>query len=128
MLKMLLVEEKTPFRVALYRLLQNHFPKAEIASANTCLEAEQRVALSVPDFIFINAHVGSEKGLDFVNRIKPKYSTIKFLVLADNDLPEYYVAAYRAGADFFLPKDQWSGEKMIALVETLLMEGAYDGR
>lgn len=121
MLRILLVEEKTPFRDALQQLLQNRFPNADVTAVDTCEEAEEKIALLVPEFVFINIHLSTAKGLEVVRKAKIKHSGITFLALADSDLPEYHVASRRSGADFFVPRDQWSGEKMIALVDTLLV-------
>ncbi len=127
MLRILLVEEKTPFRDALQQLLQNRFPNADIKAVDTCEEAEEKIALLVPEFVFINIHLSTGKGLEVVRKAKIKHSGITFLALADSDLPEYHVASRRSGVDFFVPKDQWSGDKMIALVDTILMAADDDG-
>jgi len=126
-LRIFLVEEKTPFRDALQQLLQNRFPHADITAVDTCEEAEKQIALLVPEFVFINIHLSTGKGLEVVRKAKIKHSGITFLALTDSDLPEYHVASRRSGADFFVPKDQWSGEKMIALVDTILMEADDNG-
>lgn len=117
-----MVEEKTPFRDALQQLLQNQFPNADVTAVDTCEEAEQNVAFLAPEFVFINIHLSTKKGLELVRKVKTKNSAITFLTLADYDLPEYRVASKRSGADFFIPRDQWSGEKVIALLDAILME------
>lgn len=125
MLRILLVEAKTPFRDALQQLLQNRFPNADVTAVDTCEEAKEKIAVLVPEFVFISIHLSTGKGFEVVRKAKIKHSAITFLALADSDLPEYRVASRRSGADFFVPKDQWSGEKIIALVDTILME-AHD--
>jgi DNA-binding NarL/FixJ family response regulator len=125
MLRILLAEKKTPFRNALQQLLQNRFPNANITAVDSCKDAEEMIASLVPDLVFINIHLSSGKGFEVVR--KTKTPTITFLALADYDLPEYHVASRRSGADYFVPKDQWSGEKMLALVDTILMEADTDG-
>ena len=54
-------------------------------------------------------------------KIKNACPATTIVAIADDDLPEYRVASRRADIDYFVPKDQWSADKILALVETILL-------
>ena len=121
MLRILIVDENTPFRESLQILLQGRFPDAVIEIADTCEDAEKKIVSVCPEIAFLNIHLTAGKALEWVQGVKRRYPALMIMALADNDLPEYHVASRRSGVDFFVPKDQWSGAKMLALVESILM-------
>jgi DNA-binding NarL/FixJ family response regulator len=123
MLRILVVDTFTPFRESLQSLLQDKFTDAVIKSVETCMGAEKEMSLFSPEIVFINIHLSTGKGFELARMIKRRYPAITILALADSDLPEYHVASRRCGIDFFVPKDQWPVEKMLALVDSILMNG-----
>ena len=43
-------------------------------------------------------------------------------ILTSYDLPEYKAAAEKSGVEHMVPKDEWTGEDMVALVHTILTD------
>ena len=123
MLRILIVDENSPFRESLQVLLHDRFPDAVIEVVDTCEDAEKKIVVLSPGIAFLNIHLTDGKALEWARGVKQRYPAIMIMALADNDLPEYHVASRRSGVDFFVPKDQWSGGKMLALVESMLMNG-----
>jgi len=80
----------------------------------------------VPDFspnlIFLEMHLPSESGLDLARHIKIDHPDIIIVILTSYDLPEYQAAAKQSGVEHLVPKDDWTGEDMIALVQTILTD------
>ncbi len=122
MLQILLVDESNPFRDALKHLLQNRYPESVVEQVATCRESEEKIASMAPHIVFINIHLTDGKALALAKTIKSLHPDITLMGMADCDLPEYHVASRRAGIDFFVPRDQWTGEKLLALVDSILMK------
>ena len=121
MLQILLVDESSPYLDSLKNLLQNRYPESVVELVGSCQEAENRIASKIPHILFVNIHLSSGKGLDLAKSIKSAHPGITLMALADYDLPEYHVASRRADVDFFVPKDQWTGEKLLGLVDSICM-------
>ena len=75
-----------------------------------------------PDLLFIEIHLPSESGLDLARQIKIDHPDIIIVILTSYDLPEYQAAAKESGVAHLVPKDDWTGEDMIALVHTILAD------
>lgn len=120
MLRILVVDTHTAFRDSLTRLLANRFSDAVVATADTCGEGRERIAACAYHMAFVNIHLDSGNGLEMARELKMQHPGVTTLALADCDLPEYHVAIRRASIDFFIPKDQWSSEKMLALVDSIV--------
>ena len=75
-----------------------------------------------PNLIFMEIHLPSESGLDLARQIKHDHPEIIIVILTSYDLPEYQTAAEKSGVEHLVPKDDWTGEDMIALVHTILAD------
>ena len=75
-----------------------------------------------PDLIFLEIHLPSESGLDLARQIKHDHPEIIIVILTSYDLPEYEAAAKKSGIEHLVPKDDWTGEDMVALVHTILAD------
>ena len=83
-------------------------------------EALQKVETLGPDLIFMDIKLPGENGLDLTKKIRADYPKIIIIILTSYDLPEYRQAAYQYGAKYFISKGLWSGEEILALVESIL--------
>jgi len=72
--------------------------------------------------IFLEIHLPSESGLDLARQIKIDHPEIIIVMLTSYDLPEYRAAALESGVAHLVPKDDWTGEDMIALLDTILTD------
>ena len=75
-----------------------------------------------PNLIFMEIHLPSESGLDLARQIKIDQPEVIMVILTSYDLPEYKTAAEESGIEHLIPKDDWTGEDMIALVHTILAD------
>ena len=75
-----------------------------------------------PNLIFLDIHLPSENGLDLARRIKIDHPEIIIAMLTSVDLPEYKAAAEESGVEHLVPKDDWTGEDMVALLDTILTD------
>ena len=79
-----------------------------------------------PDLIFMEIHLPDETGLDLAARIKAHHPDIIIVILTSYDLPEYKTAIEESGVEHMVPKDDWTGEDMIALVQSIISDLKLD--
>jgi CheY-like chemotaxis protein len=126
MFKILIVDPNGPFRRSLKKVLANRFPFADIQEAADGPEGLQIVEADHPDLIFMEIHLPDETGLDLAARIKAHHPDIIIVILTSYDLPEYKTAIEESGVEHMVPKDDWTGEDMIALVQSIISDLKLD--
>lgn len=120
MFKILIVDPNDPFRQSLKKVLVNRFPSVDIQEAADGNEGLQKVEDFHPHLIFLEIHLPAETGLELAGRIKADHPNIIIVILTSYDLPEYQAAAEKMEVEHIVPKDDWTGEDMIALVQSIL--------
>ena len=126
MFKILIVDPNDPFRQSLKKVLVNRFPSVDIQEAADGNEGLQKVEVFHPHLIFVEIHLPAESGLDLAGRIKADHPDIIIVILTSDDLPEYQTAAEKMRIEHIVPKDDWTGEDMIALVRSILSDLEMD--
>jgi DNA-binding NarL/FixJ family response regulator len=121
----LIVEDNATFRRSLKELLCNRFPSMTVEEAVDGEEALQKIDASIPDLIFMDIKLPGESGLHVTKRVKSKYPKMKVIVLTYFDSPEHREAAFRCGANHFLPKGS-SIEEIVQLVQCIVSEKGFD--
>lgn len=127
MFKILIVDPNAPFRQSLKRVLLNKFPFVDIKEAVDGEAGADEVVTFHPNLIFLEFHLTEESGLDLARRIKADHPEIVIIILTSYYLPEYHTAANESGIEHMIPKDDWTGEDMIALVQSILSDFNGDG-
>jgi DNA-binding NarL/FixJ family response regulator len=115
----LIVEDNSTFRQSLKDMLRERYPIMKFGEASDGAEALQIIKTLLPDLIFMGIRLPGENGLEITRKIKRDYPQARVIILANYDLAEYRDAAYRYGADFFLPKNSSTWEEITALVESI---------
>ena len=126
MFKILIVDPNDPFRRSLKKVLVNRFPFVDIQEAVDGYEGLQKVEAFHPNLIFLEIHLPAETGLELASRIKADHPDIIIVILTSYDLPEYKIAVEQSGVEHMVPKDDWTGEDMIALVRSILSDLKLD--
>jgi CheY-like chemotaxis protein len=126
MFKILIVDPNDPFRRSLKKVLVSRFPFVDVQEAADGYEGLQKVEAFQPDLIFLEIHLPAETGLDLAGRIKADHPDIIIVILTSYDLPEYKIAIEKSGVEYMVPKDDWTGEDMIALVQSILTDLKID--
>lgn len=122
MFKILIVDPNDPFRRSLKKVLVSRFPFADIQEASDGNGGMELVQGFNPNLIFLEIHLPSQSGLDLARQIKTAHPEIIVVILTSYDLPEYKAAAVQSGVEHLVPKDEWTGEDMIALVHSILAD------
>ena len=122
MFKILIIDPNVPFRRSLKKILINRFPFIDIQEASDGTEGMDKVNTYDANLIFLEIHLPAQSGLDLARRIKTDHPEIIVVILTSYDLPEYQTAAQESGIEHLVPKDDWTGEDMIALVQSIFTD------
>ena len=124
MFKIVIVEDSEVYRQSLKETLANRFPSACLEEAADGARAWRLIEAAPPNLVFVDIRLPGESGLDLTKRIKRSYAHISVIIITNYDLPEYREAAFRYGADYFLPKESSTWEEMTRIVESVVSGAA----
>lgn len=120
MYKILIIDSNTLFRKSLGKSLYARFPAVEIQETGSGAEGLRKVDEFAPQLIFIDIHLSDISGFDFAKKIKIAHPEIIITTFTSFDSPEYQAAAAACGVEYLIPKDDWSSEKILEFVESVL--------
>ncbi|MBC8466798.1 MAG: response regulator transcription factor [Deltaproteobacteria bacterium] len=121
MSKVLIVEDNDTFRHTLRSLLHSRFSAMAFEEARDGREALQKTNDFLPNLILMDIKPPGDSGLALTKQIKNKFPEIIIILLTNYDLPEYRMAAYESGADYFLGKGSSTAEEILRLVDSILV-------
>ena len=122
MFRILIIDPNTPFRESLRKIINGRFPTIEIQEAAAGAEGLAKLNTFTPLLIFIDIYLPDRNGLDLARKIKVSYPQTIVAIFARYDSPEYQAAANDSGVEHLIPKDDWTGEDILALVESILLD------
>ena len=122
MFRILIIDPNTPFRESLRKIIHDRFPRIEIQEAAAADEGLRRLNTFTPLLVFIDIYLPDRNGLDLAKKIKASHPEIIIAIFARYDSPEYQTAANDSGVEHLIPKDDWSGEDILALVESIFSD------
>ncbi|WP_043621137.1 response regulator [Nonomuraea candida] len=105
MIKVLLVDDHAIVRTGLRLLLETAPGLTTAGEAADGLEAVRQCHALRPDVVLMDLYLPELDGVAATARITGELPEVKVLALSTFDLEEHVVAALRAGASGFLPKD-----------------------
>ncbi|MBW2368661.1 MAG: response regulator [Deltaproteobacteria bacterium] len=120
MLKTLIVEKNEGFRDSLIKFLGEQFSTMAFEMASTGKEALEKFPLFCPQLVFVDIHLPGGNGLQLARRIREKNAGTVIVMLADQDGPEYRLAANKVGANHFVSKGGASVDALIGLVGAIV--------
>ncbi|OEU60493.1 MAG: hypothetical protein BBJ57_08635 [Desulfobacterales bacterium PC51MH44] len=119
---MLIIDPNTPFRESLRKIIHDRFPRIEIQEAAAADEGLRKLNTFTPLLVFIDIYLPDRNGLDLAKKIKASHPEIIIAIFARYDSPEYQTAANDSGVEHLIPKDDWTGEDILALVESIFLD------
>jgi DNA-binding NarL/FixJ family response regulator len=122
MFRILIIDPNTPFRESLRKIINGRFPTIEIQEAAAGAEGLAKLNTFAPLLIFIDIYLPDKNGLDLARKIKASHPEIIVAIFARYDSPEYQAAANDSGVEHLIPKDDWTGEDILALVESIFLD------
>jgi DNA-binding NarL/FixJ family response regulator len=122
MFRILIIDPNTPFRESLRKIINNRFPTIEIQEAAAADEGLRKLNTFTPLLVFIDIYLPDRNGLDLAKKIKASHPEIIIAIFTRYDSPEYQTAANDSGVEHLIPKDDWTGEDILALVESIFSD------
>lgn len=106
----LVVEDHETLRFALVSWLQWRFPGSEVFSAASGEEALEHIDAFSPDLVLMDITLPGIDGIEATRQIKTRKPAISVVVLTTHDTPQHRLAAARAGATRYIPKEDFETE------------------
>lgn len=120
MFKILIIDPNIPFKQSLKKLLVKHFPDIGVEVAGDGNTGLKKIETFHPHLILLEIHLGENSGLTLARKIKSEHPDVIIALLTSYDIPEYHAAAKDSGIEHLVPKDQWTGEDIVALVQSII--------
>ena len=128
MLRILIIDPNIPFRESLGKIINDRFPGIEIQESGAADEGLRKLKTYAPQLIFIDIYLPDRNGLNLAKEIKTSFPESRIAIFARYDSPEYQAAANDSGVEHLIPKDDWTGEDILALVESILLDDGTSRR
>ncbi len=104
-IKVFLVDDHAVVRDGLRLLLESEGDMEVLGDAANGREAVQKVSMLKPDVVIMDIAMPELNGIDAIQQIKKRQSSVQILVLSMHSSPEHVFRAFRAGAHGYLLKE-----------------------
>ncbi len=104
-IKVFLVDDHAVVRDGLRLLIQSEQDMEVLGDAANGREAVQRAIMLRPEVVIMDVAMPELNGIDAIQQIKKRHSSIQILVLSMHSSPEHVFRAFRAGASGYLLKE-----------------------
>ena len=122
MISILIIDPNIPFQQSLKKLLRKHFPHAAVDVACDGQEGLRETAALHPQIILLEIHLPGNSGLELAGQVKSIQPEAIIALLTSYNLPEYEAAAKQAGIEHLIPKDEWTGDDIVGLVQSIISD------
>jgi len=123
--RIVLVDDNVFFRHSLHDMLHNRFPEIDIHQARNSEKFLTILENFSPDILFLDFQFHDTDGLKLVQRIRRDHPAIVIVILTEYDMNEYRSATLMAGGNYIVPKTLWTGNEILALVGTILINKGF---
>ena len=104
------------------KLLLKHFPHVCVDVAASGPEGLGKINAVDPQFILLEIHLPDNSGLDLAGQVKSAHPEAIIALLTSYNSPEYETAAKNAGIEHLIPKDEWTGDDIVGLVQSIVSD------
>jgi len=122
MSRILVIDDNELYRKALESMIVSRLPEATIKGASDNREGLKTAETFRPHMVLVDIHPMDAGGQAIAKTIKALNQDTVIIGFTDYDLPEYRAAMAECGIGYSIPKDTWSGEDILRLIESLLPE------
>ena len=121
----MVVDDSLQFASAVGQFLACNGNFEVLACANSGGEALARASTERPDLMFIDIRMPGMNGLAVTSLIKEREAATKIVMMTLEDSEEHRIGAMAAGADAFLPKDNFA-HGFHAVLELLFATSSFN--
>jgi DNA-binding NarL/FixJ family response regulator len=118
----LIIDPNIPFQQSLKKLLRKHFPHAAIEVACNGQEGLRKTGTLQPQLILLEIHLPGNSGLELAGGFKSIHPQAVIALLTSYHSPEYESATKQAGIEYVIPKDEWTGDDIVGLVQSIVSD------
>ena len=122
MINILIIDPNIAFQQSLKKLLCKHFPHAAIEVACIGQEGLRKTGTLQPQLILLEIHLPGNSGLELAGQVKSIQPQAVIALLTSDNSPEYETAAKQAGIEHVIPKDEWTGDDIVRLVQSIVSD------
>ena len=122
MINLLIIDPNVPFQQSLKKLLRKHFPHVGVDVACNGQEGLQKARAIHPQLILLEIHLPGNSGLELAGKVKSIQPEAIIALLTSYHSPEYETAAKQAGVEHLIPKDEWTGDDIVGLVQSIVSD------
>ena len=118
----LLLYEKDGFiSKELIQIIQSHFSQVDIKTVLSCEECLAELRDSTPDILMLGSNVSDCDGFDLIVQTRKMHPGVCIILITDYDIDEYRKDAILRGASHIVSKELWTGNEIVALINTILI-------
>ena len=122
MINIIIIDPNVPFQQSLKKLLLKHFPHIGVDAAVSGPEGLGKINAVRPQLILLEIHLPGNSGLELASQIKSMHPGAVIAMLTSDNSPEYETAAKDAGIEHLIPKDEWTGNDIVGLVQSIVSD------
>ena len=122
MINLLIIDPNVPFQQSLKKLLRKHFPHIDVDVACNGQEGLRKTGALHPHLILLEIHLPGTSGLELAGQVKSIQPKAVIALLTSYNSPEYETAARQAGIEYLIPKDEWTGDDIVRLVQSIVSD------
>ena len=105
----------------LVQIIQNRFAHIVVKMVISCDECLTELRNFSPDIVMLGASVSDCNALDMVGQIREMRPGVCIILITDYNIDEYRKDAILKGANHIISKELWTGDEILALINTILM-------
>jgi DNA-binding NarL/FixJ family response regulator len=119
LIRVLIADASPTYHDVVCRLLATAPEVCVLGCTTNCQETLDAVAAMHPDLVLVDTDLVRPNGLETARRIKLSPDAPLVVILARDDLPDYWAAAASIGVDGFIVKAELS-ERILPMLEALV--------
>lgn len=121
MSRLLLVEKNTFIRESLSQILQARFPSLVVREGILNGDFLGSMGDFRPDILILGIADNDGNGLKSIEQIRKQYPSTVIILFTAYEVEEYRKAAVQRGANYIISKESWTGNEIVALINTILL-------
>lgn len=121
MSSLLLFEKEGFISKELIQIMRNRFSHESIKMVLNYEECLTELSDFTPDVLMLGANIPCCNSLDFIEQIRQMYPGVCIILSTDYNIDEYRKEAILKGASHVVSKELWTGNEILALINTIFI-------
>lgn len=118
-MKILFFEKNSFFKESLIRIIECRFPDVVIKTVLSSEECLNATSTFIPDILLLGHSANSEGVLLLLEQVNERCPSINIILFTNYNIDEYRKEAVLKGASHVISRDLWTGNEILALINTI---------